>query len=181
MIVLAGASASGKTEVAKELAKKYGVNKVITTTTRPMRKGEVNGKDYFFVTKSEFEQMLMDNKFVEHTIYNENLYGSTKDQIAPNTCVVIDPAGLRAYIALNDKSIVTFFLDTTEETRYKRMMLRGDDPKLAKKRIIHDRSAFRPDNIADVDLHVDSENFNVEEVADYIYRKYKKIIEERKK
>ena len=96
MIVLAGASASGKTEVAKELAKKYGITKVITTTTRKMRVGEVNGRDYFFVSKEEFEKMLMDNRFVEYTYYNDNLYGSTKDQIAPNKCVVIDPAGLRA-------------------------------------------------------------------------------------
>ena len=181
MIVLAGASASGKTEVAKELAKKYGITKVITTTTRPMRVGEVNGRDYFFVSKEQFELMLQEDKFVEHTIYNENLYGSTKDQIAPNRCVVIDPAGLRAYIALNDPNIITFFLDTDENIRYQRMLSRGDKEEDAKRRIAHDRLAFRPSNIADVDFHVDSQNFNVEEVTDYIYKKYLEILEERTK
>ena len=179
MIVLAGASASGKTEVAKELAKKYGITKVITTTTRQMRVGEVNGRDYFFVSKEQFEMMVQDGRFVEYTFYNDNLYGSTKDQISSNKCVVIDPAGLRAYIALNDPGIVTFFLDTTEETRYKRMLLRGDKEELAKNRIEHDRLAFKPENVADVDFHIDSENFNVEKVADMIFEKYQQILKER--
>ena len=177
MIVLAGASASGKTEAAKELAKKYGVTKVITTTTRKMRNGEVNGRDYFFVSKEEFETMVHDGKFVEYTIFNENFYGSTKDQIEPNKCVVIDPAGLRAYIALKDPSIITFYLDSTEETRFKRMLARGDDPEDAKRRIKHDRLAFKPENVANVDFHINSETHSVEEVCDDVYQKYQKTLE----
>lgn len=179
MIVLAGASASGKTEVAKELAKKYGITKVITTTTRSMRVGETNGKDYFFVSKEKFELMLQEGRFVEHTLYNENLYGSTKDQIMPNRCVVIDPAGLRAYIALNDPTIVTFFLESNEETRFKRMLLRGDKEEDAKKRVTHDRLAFRPENIADVDFHINSETHSVEEVTDDVYNKYIETLKKR--
>ena len=91
MIVLAGASASGKTEVAKMLAAKYGIVKAITTTTRDMRVGEINGRDYFFVNKDQFKKMIEDGRFVEFTVYNDNLYGSTKDQIAMNKCVVVDP------------------------------------------------------------------------------------------
>lgn len=179
MIVLAGASASGKTEVAKELAKKYGITKVITTTTRKMRNGETNGKDYFFVSKERFEEMVQEGRFVEHTVFNENMYGSTKDQISPNKCVVIDPAGLRAYIGLNDPGIVTFFLDSLEETRYKRMLLRGDKEEDAIRRIEHDRHAFKPTNIADVDYHIDSENASIEEVCDDVYRKYLQTLEKR--
>lgn len=179
MIVLAGASASGKTEVAKELAKKYGITKVITTTTRDMRVGEVNGRDYFFVSKEQFERMIQEGRFVEYTFYNNNLYGSTKDQISSNKCVVIDPAGLRAYLGLNDRNIVTFFLDANEDTRFKRMLLRGDKEEVAKNRIEHDRFAFSPENIADVDFHIDSENFDVEKVADMVYEKYKEILKER--
>ena len=176
MIVLAGASASGKTEVAKTLARKYGITKMITTTTRNMRVGEINGRDYFFVTKDEFEQMLRDDRFVEHTIYNDNFYGSTKDQIASNRCVVIDPAGLRAYIALNDPNIVTFFLDSTEDTRYERMIARGDQNDLAKKKLHHDRTAFAKENIPPVDFHIDSETQTVEQVADEIKQIYEREI-----
>ena len=179
MIVLAGASASGKTEVAKMLSSKYGIVKVITTTTRDLRVGEVDGRDYFFVSKERFQEMIKEDRFVEYTVYNDNFYGSTKDQIAPNKCVVIDPKGLKAYIALNDPNIVTFFLDSKEETRYARMLQRGDNPEDAKKRIEHDRTAFKPENVADVDYHADSENFNVEEVTDYVYKKYLQILASR--
>lgn len=179
MIVLAGASASGKTEVAKELAKKYGIKKVITTTTRKIRVNELNGRDYFFVDKETFEEMIYDGKFVEYTVFNDNLYGSTKDQIAPNKCVVIDPAGLRAYIGLNDPSIITFFLDSKEETRFRRMLERGDDENDAKKRVKHDRLAFKPENVANVDFHIDSETASIEEVCDDVYKKYLKTLEER--
>ena len=176
MIVLAGASASGKTEVAKMLAAKYGIVKAITTTTRDMRVGEVNGRDYFFVSKEEFKKMIADNRFVEFTTYNENLYGSTKDQIAMNKCVVVDPAGLKAYIALNNPDIITFFLDSKEETRRQRMHLRGDDEEKIKNRLIHDREAFKADRIPVVNYHIDSETKSVEEVADMIYQIYQEFL-----
>ncbi len=179
MIVLAGASASGKTEVAKILASKYGIVKAITTTTRDLRVGEVNGRDYFFVSKDEFKKMIEDGRFVEHTIYNDNYYGSTKDQVAKNKCVVVDPAGLKAYIALHDSNIITFFLDSTENTRTKRMHMRGDDEEKIKKRLIHDREAFKEENIPPVDFHVDSEIDGVERVADEIYRIYQEQMAKR--
>lgn len=172
MIVLAGASASGKTEVAKCLATKFHITKMITTTTRKMRNGEINGRDYFFIEKEAFLKMIEDKKFVEHTIYNDNYYGSTKDQIAPNRCIVIDPVGLKSYISLDNDDIVTFFLDSKEETRFNRMILRGDDIEIAKKRIIHDKVAFAKNNIPAVDYHIDSEEQTVEEVADQIKKLY---------
>ena len=173
MIVLAGASASGKTEVAKVLAKKYGITKIVTTTTRDKRVGEVNGVDYFFVSKEEFEKMILDDRFVEYTLYNGQMYGSTKDQIANDKCVVIDPAGLRSYINLNNKNIVTFYLEADEETRHKRMILRGDDAEKIKSRIENDRIAFKKKNIAKVDYVIDaSDAHSIEEVAKNVYQLY---------
>ena len=175
MIVLAGASASGKTEVAKLLAKKYGITKIVTTTTREKRNGEVDGIDYFFVTKEDFEKMIKDDRFVEYTFYNGQMYGSTKDQIAPDKCVVIDPAGLRSYINLGNKDIVTFYLEANEDIRYKRMVLRGDDIDKIKSRIENDRIAFKKSNIAKVDYTIDSgETKSIEEVAKEVYNLYLK-------
>ena len=179
MIVLAGASASGKTEVAKMLASKYGIVKVITTTTRDLRVGEVDGRDYFFVSKEKFQQMIEDDRFVEYTVYNNHLYGSTKDQISMNKCIVVDPAGLKAYISLNNPNIITFFLDSEESTREKRMRLRGDSEEKIKCRLLHDKEAFKKDNIPPVDFHIDSETKNVEEVTDEIYRIYQEFLSKR--
>ena len=178
MIVLSGASASGKTEAAKMLMVKYGITKAITTTTRPMRKKEVNGKDYFFVTKEEFEQMIKEDRFVEHTLYNGNYYGSTKDQIADGRSVVIDLKGLESYSSLNDKRIVTFYLKTSEEVRFKRMLERGDSEADAHRRIENDRKIFAETEIPKVDFRIDSENMDIEQVADVVYRLYCKKLKE---
>ena len=176
MIVLAGASASGKTEVAKLLAKKYNIKKIVTTTTRPKRKGEVDGVDYFFVTPEKFEEMVHEGKFVEYTLFNGYMYGSTKDQIAKDKCVVIDPAGLRCYMSLKDDSIVSFYLDADEKTRHERMLSRGDDLEKINSRIAHDRQAFKKENIVKVDYVIKNSSDDVlEQVADQIYEIYKSL------
>lgn len=172
MIVLSGASASGKTEAAKMLMSKYGIMKAITTTTRPMRVNEVDGRDYFFVSKEKFEEMIKEDLFVEHTLYNGNYYGSTKAQIADNRSVVIDLEGLKSYSSLNDKRIVTFYLSTSEEVRYRRMLERGDNEKDAQRRLENDRKIFASNQIPNVNFKIDSENKTIEQVADEIYRLY---------
>lgn len=178
MIVLSGASASGKTEVAKLLAKKYGITKIITTTTRPMRINEIDGRDYFFVSLDKFKKMIEDGKFVEYTKYNDNFYGSTKDQIQENRCLVIDECGLKTYIALNNPQIITFFLECDEETRYQRMLQRGDKIEDAKSRIANDKLIFTKENKVPVDYLIDSKEQNIEEVTDKVYKLY---LEELKK
>lgn len=179
MIVLSGASASGKTEVAKVLAKDYGIIKIITTTTRNMRINEINGRDYFFVSVDEFQKMIKEDRFVEYTKYNNNFYGSTKDQIKDHRCGVFDPSGLKAYTALNDPRIVTFYLQASEETRFNRMILRGDKKEDANKRILNDRVVFDESVASSVDYLIDSENNSVEEVAAFVVKLYKDELKKR--
>lgn len=174
MIVLAGASASGKTEVAKYLQIVYGITKIITTTTRPPRKGEVNGKDYFFVDVEIFKQMIKENKFVEYTIYNNNYYGSTKDQIAYDKCVVVDPIGLKSFMDLNDKSIVSFCLKCGEETRRKRMIFRGDKESDIEKRLVNDRQAFDHEKVSMANYIVDSEHQSLDSIVKEVIDLYNK-------
>ena len=139
-----------------------------------MRVHEVDGRDYFFVSKEKFDQLIKEDKFVEYTHYNGNYYGSTKDQIANDRVVVIDLEGLKSYSRLNDKRIVTFYLSTCEEIRYKRMLERGDKEEDAKRRIENDRKVFDNNQIPNVDYKIDSENRSIEEVADLVYQLYTK-------
>ena len=97
MILLVGASASGKTATALDLQKRYGLVKAITTTTREKRVGETDGIEYFFITKTEFEKRLKEGRFVEHSLYNGNYYGCGIDQINDNKIVVLDPNGLHSF------------------------------------------------------------------------------------
>lgn len=172
MIVLVGASASGKTEVAKLLAEKYNIKKMTTTTTRPMRINEINGRDYFFMSKEEFEQKRDDGFFVETTFYNNNYYGSNKDQIAKNVSIVVDPKGLTAYLNENNPIIKTFVLSASENTRFNRMLIRGDKLNDAKERIARDKEEFSFEKIKKAHHFIQTDDLSIEEVADIIYKIY---------
>lgn len=58
LTILIGMSASGKDAILRELVANHGFREIVTTTTRPMRKGEVNGKDYNFISRKEFEKEI---------------------------------------------------------------------------------------------------------------------------
>ena len=172
MLVISGASASGKTEVAHIIAKKYNLTRVITVTTREKRAGEVDGVDYFFVTKEEFKQLIKDNKLVEYAEYNGNFYGSRKDQIADDHILVVEANGLKAYIALNDPSIVTFALTANAKIRKERMVGRGDKEEDIEKRLKSDRTVFSKINLRGVNFFIENNTSTLDELADDIYIKY---------
>lgn len=176
MIILIGASASGKTEVAKILRKKYNIVKVITHTTRNMRVGEVNDVDYHFVSKEKFEELLKQDFFVEHTLYNDNYYGTSKPEIADNKCLIVDVNGLHAFQALHDNNIIVFKLLANEETRYNRMLNRGDAIESIKQRIESDKTKFSDEAIGHVDYSINTEELGIEGVADLVYEIYNKKI-----
>ena len=172
MIVLTGASASGKTVTALDLQKRHGLVKAITTTTREKRVGETDGVEYFFISKEEFQKRLAENKFVEHSIYNGNYYGCGVDQVSDNKIVVLDSNGLHSFLKLKDKNIVSFLLIADESTRKTRMKERGDKEANIKQRIENDVNDFSLEKIGKVDFIINTEKYTIEEVSDLIYKLY---------
>ena len=173
MLILVGASASGKTEVAKELLKRFNIKKVVTHTTRPMRVNELNDVDYHFVSKDEFLSLLAKDKFVEHSLYNGNYYGCSKDEIGDDKVVILDPNGLKAFNALNDDRIVSILLTSSEENRFNRMISRGDSLENAKKRIENDKISFDISKIDKVDFIIKNDSSTLDELVNEVYRLYK--------
>lgn len=171
-----GASASGKTEVAKYLARKYGITKAVTHTTRPMRAGEQNGVDYFFVSKEEFLRMEANGLLVESTFYNGNLYGCSKAQVADDKCIVLDPAGLDHFIALGSSRVIAFYLDADESLRKERMIGRGDRMEDIEKRIENDRLCFNEEVKEKTDVVIPVTDQTVAEIGDFIADQYRKIL-----
>lgn len=172
MLVISGASASGKTEVAHIIEKKYGLTRVITVTTREKRVGEQDGVDYFFVSKEYFKKLIEDGKLVEFAEYNGNFYGSRKDQIADDHILVVEANGLKAYIALNDPSIITFALTANAKIREERMKCRGDKECDIEKRLKSDRTVFSKTNLKGVNYFIENNTATLDELADDIYNKY---------
>ena len=172
MLVISGASASGKTEVAHIIEKKFGLTRVITVTTREKRVGEQDGVDYFFVSREDFKKLIDEGKLVEFAEYNGNLYGSRKDQIADDHILVVEANGLKAYIALNDPSIITFALVANENIRKERMKCRGDKTCDIDKRLKSDRTVFSKENLKGVNYFIENNTATLDELADDIYNKY---------
>ncbi|HZJ89926.1 MAG TPA: AAA family ATPase [Bacilli bacterium] len=178
MIILVGASASGKTEVAKKLGKLFGVKKAVTHTTRAMRPGEINGIDYHFVSYEQFIELKNKDFFVETTKYNDNYYGTSKVEIANDKVLIVDPSGLKAFKKLNDPCIFSFFMHASRDVRYARMLERGDKEKAAKERIALDDAKFDPDIIKGIDFNINSETQSIRTVTIEVYETYaKKMLE----
>lgn len=179
MLILIGPSASGKTEVAKLLAKNYNITKIVTYTTRKKRIHEVNGVDYHFVTLEEFAKLSDENFFVETTYYNSNYYGTAKKDILDDKCVILDPNGLQSFLNLNNPRIISIFLDSKEEVRFERMIARKDREEDAKERIINDRITFNDAKIKGITYVVDSDDISIEELTNKIYNLYISILRTR--
>ncbi len=82
LVVYTGCSGVGKGTIMKEiLAKEDDFRLSVSATTRDPRSGEIHGKDYFFVTKEEFEKMIDNDKFLEYATYADNYYGTPKDAV----------------------------------------------------------------------------------------------------
>ena len=106
LVVVSGFAGTGKGTVMKELLSRYDSYALsISATTRNPRPGEVDGREYFFKTKEEFEQMIADNEFVEHACYVGNYYGTPKkyvqEQLAAGKDVILE---IEIQGALNIKS-----------------------------------------------------------------------------
>ncbi len=81
LLVVSGPSGAGKGTVVKhfrEMVPEIGFS--VSATTRPPREGEVDGKDYYFVTRDEFEKMIADGEMLEYNEFCGNLYGTPKKE-----------------------------------------------------------------------------------------------------
>ena len=78
LVVISGPSGAGKTSVCRALKRDPRVEFSVSATTRPMRKSEVDGVDYHFMTKEEFESAVARDEFLEHATYNGNHYGTLR-------------------------------------------------------------------------------------------------------
>ena len=172
MILLVGASASGKTEVAKLLKSLFGIKKAITHTSRKIRPSEKDGVDYHFVSEEEFLRLYQEGALLENTLYNGNRYGCSKAELSDDKCVILDPNGLKAFLKEKNPRLITFFLEASEETRRKRMAIRGDEPEAIEKRILTDREAFSKENVGKTDFVIQTEGKTLEEIAKEVHEKY---------
>ncbi len=138
LLVVSGPSGSGKTTLCRRLAESGEAHYSISCTTRAPRPGEVNGKDYHFLTLQDFQQRLDAGDFLENAVVHENLYGSLKSEVIAflqaGTDVVmdIDVQGADQIRSCQDPEIQRAFVDLfvmppSEEELRTRLSGRGTD------------------------------------------------------
>lgn len=113
VICIVGASGSGKTTIQNELASHFGYERVISYTTRSARPGEENGKDYYFITNEQFNEMLSLGLMAEYDEYSQGRqYGTLKtDYLDGDKVVVLTPNGLRQVRkSIDNKNIVVVYV-----------------------------------------------------------------------
>ena len=85
MVILSSPSGVGKTTLTKKIQQKYNSFKIsVSHTTRPPRSNEVEGVDYYFVSKKEFEKLIDNKEFYEYAKIFENYYGTLKKKCRRN-------------------------------------------------------------------------------------------------
>lgn len=138
LLVVSGPSGSGKTTLCRRLAESGEAHYSISCTTRAPRPGEVDGKDYHFLTLQDFQQRLDAGDFLENAVVHENLYGSLKSEVIAflqaGTDVVmdIDVQGADQIRSCQDPEIQRAFVDLfvmppSEEELRTRLSGRGTD------------------------------------------------------
>ncbi len=136
LIVLSGPSGAGKNSVMNAVFPtipnlKYSVS----VTTRPPRKGEVEGVDYFFRTEEQFDELIREDKLLEYATFVGYRYGTPKDFVYEeiekgNTVIMdIDIQGASQIRQKMPEAVFVFLLPPTREELERRLRLRGSDGK----------------------------------------------------
>jgi len=143
LFVITGPSGAGKDSlIAKMRAKGLKFHFVVTTTSRPPRAGEVEGRDYHFVSREEFQKIIGEGGLLEYAEVYGNYYGSTvkalKNSLADNKVVIlqIDPQGAKTIKGKFPETRIIFIAPPTMENLRKRLEKRGkDSPEVIGKRM----------------------------------------------
>ena len=82
LFIISGPSGAGEDSIIESLKKYFPIERVITTTTRAMRPGEISGNQYYFTTLEDFQKRISNEEFIEYANqYNGNFYGVTQQEL----------------------------------------------------------------------------------------------------
>lgn len=140
LIVLSGPAGAGKSTVGERLCRGGGIRRGITATTRPPRPGEVDGRDYFFLSQQEFRRRMDRGEFLEHATVHGHLYGTPRRQVdealgAGESCLLLlDVQGATAVRAQRPDAVLIFLDAPDQGTLSQRLAARSTEGATERRR-----------------------------------------------
>ncbi|MBQ9148688.1 MAG: guanylate kinase [Oscillospiraceae bacterium] len=132
LFVISGASGVGKSTVLdKVMAARQDLIFSVSATTRAPRNGEVDGEDYYFITRDAFEAMIRNGEFLEYDEHHKTLYGTPQGQLdeklqRANAVLDIEPNGAMNVRRVYPDATLIFILPPSWEALENRLRSRGD-------------------------------------------------------
>jgi guanylate kinase len=134
LIVVSGTSGVGKDAVLKALRRRnLPLHFVVTATSRPPRPDEVDGKDYFFYSKEEFERRIASGEFIEYALVYDQYKGAPRWQVdealmsGRDVVIKVDVQGAATYRRLYPEAVLIFLLPKTREEWCNRLKMRNTE------------------------------------------------------
>lgn len=136
LFVFSAPSGTGKTSIYKEiLSDNPEIEFSVSATTRKKREGEIDGKDYFYLEKADFEKRVANGEFVEYEkIFDDNFYGTLKSyidgKISEGKDVIFDldvKGALSIKRIYKDKSVLIFIKPPNKDVIKQRLLNRGTE------------------------------------------------------
>ena len=154
LFCVVGKSCSGKTTILNEVLSKLEIPVLLSSTTRPPRENEVNGREYNFVTMSDFDADYKNENVLEYDCFRIDsirqtwvYYSKKSDLLLPTTSQIkiVSPVGLAQLMSHKElrDNIVSIFIDCPNRLRQKRYLSRCTSPDNMNDRFERDEKAFQ--------------------------------------
>ena len=142
LTVISGFSGAGKGTVVKKLTDDYGYKVSVSATTRQPREGEKDGREYFFITKEEFESRIQAQGFLEYAGYVDNYYGTPAEYVdkelskGHDVILEIEVCGGLQVKEKRPDAVMIFLVPPSADELKKRLISRGtEDTETIEKRL----------------------------------------------
>jgi len=180
LFILSGPSGVGKNTIADRLRREGRALRAITATTRPPKPGEVDGRDYIFVSEGDFRQRVKDGRLIEHTCYLGHCYGTPLASVneaaesgLPVILTIDVDGGLQVKKKWPDVSLIFIEAPSEEELRRRLRHRQRDDTVSIEQRIKRARQEYEYADLYDFRVVNDDLDDAVELVAGIISRQCK--------
>ncbi|MBQ7480308.1 MAG: guanylate kinase [Lachnospiraceae bacterium] len=134
LLIISGFAGSGKGTIVKRLLSEYDNYAVsVSATTREPRPGEEDGREYFFVTREKFEEMIADDEFLEYAKYVDNYYGTPRKYVnrmldeGKDVILEIEQQGALQVKAKRPDALLMFVMPPSVQEIYNRLRKRGTE------------------------------------------------------